>query len=284
MIFSFPRLFGALIVKRTLHKARLCAFSLIVSSAFLPGYSAAASEPALLVVGASWANGNLPLNEDMVGVWGGLNVGLGSYLDLGQALVKDSRLPGYVINEAVAGASTVYHHDCSLAGGTACSSAFWISYDQQFDRALRRVANPFVPGTYNAKFVFIAAGNDCMHSNNYDVPEIETSPCTVADINAYIDRSVALGQRALDLGITPIFSGYPLSSEVILSGPFSWFIDAATWDFMAALYEARLTAELPGAVFLDIWDGFEHIGDGMHPNDKTSRKAAGIIAQYIIEH
>ena len=51
-------------------------------------------EPALLVIGASWANGNLPLNDEMQGVWGGLNVGVGSYLDLGQALIKDPRLPG----------------------------------------------------------------------------------------------------------------------------------------------------------------------------------------------
>jgi len=28
-------------------------------------------EPTLLLVGASWANGNLPLNGNMEGVWGG---------------------------------------------------------------------------------------------------------------------------------------------------------------------------------------------------------------------
>jgi len=130
----------------------------------------------------------------------------------------------------------------------------------------------------------IVSGNDCLHSNNYDVPEVENSPCTVDDINSYIDNMIDLGQKALNVGITPIFIGYPHSSEVDLSlssGGFFWFIDNDTWDFMGELYKARITSELPEAAFLDVWDGFEHRGDGVHQTDKTSRKAAKVIAKFI---
>jgi len=116
------------------------------------------------------------------------------------------------------------------------------------------------------------------------VPEVENSPCTVDDINSYIDNMIDLGQKALNVGITPIFIGYPHSSEVDLSlssGGFFWFIDNDTWDFMGELYKARITSELPEAAFLDVWDGFEHRGDGVHQTDKTSRKAAKVIAKFI---
>lgn len=258
------------------------ALSLLATT--LPGVAAAdqAPEPALLVIGASWANGNLPLDRELNGVWGGLNVGLGSYLDLGNALVKDPRLPGYVINEAEAGGSTIRHRDCTLEGGTVCGPALWISYEEQLERALRRVAVPGVPGAYNAQYVVITPGNDCLHSNNDDVPEVETSPCTLAEVDGYVDRMIDLGQQVMDLGMTPIYVGYPESYEVDLVMPraFFWFIDIPTWDYMAAQYESRVPVELPGAVLID-WGKFEHNGDGIHQSDKTSRKLAAKIADHI---
>ncbi len=240
----------------------------------------------ILVVGASMANGDLPLNDQMQGVWGGLNVGRGSYLDLGKALIKDPRLPGFVINEGVAGASTVAHRDCSLSAGTVCSDVKWISFDQQFDRALSRVRNFAQPGTYNADYVVITHGNDCMHSNNYDVPEVQTTPCTAVEMNEYIDRLIALGRRALSVGITPIYTSYPPASALDFERyrPFYWFIDSGSWQALSELHRLRIESELVGAVYLDVWEGFEHNGDGLHPNSKTARKAAERIAQYVINN
>lgn len=271
-----------------LTKKTLSALGLSAGLMWTAGVQAEQSaSPALLVVGASMANGDLPLQDDMQGVWGGLNVGLGSYLDLGKALIKDARLPGYVINEGVAGASTLAHRDCSLSGGTVCSDVKWISFDQQFDRALRRVTNFAQPGTYNADYVVITHGNDCMHSNNYDVPEVQTTPCTAQEMNEYVDRLIALGQRALDVGITPIYTAYPPSEALDFERPrpFYWFIDQSSWDTLGDLHAMRIQSELSGAVYLNnVWDGFVHNGDGLHPDDKTARKAAEEIAQYIINN
>ncbi len=283
---SYPTLSSRKPKKHSL-LAKATAIAIFASCLSFTAHAEQPLEQPLLIVGASWANGNLPLDDEFNGVWGGLNVGLGSYLDLGQALIKDPRLPGYVINEAIAGASTVGHHDCSLEGGTVCGPAYWISYDTQFERALRRVAVPGFEGVYNAKYTLITPGNDCLHSNNDDIPGVSTSPCTTSEVEAYIDRMIALGQKVLNKGMTPIYIGYPASDEVDLVMPrpgFNWFIDAATWEYMAASYHQRIATELSGAVLLDVWHNFEHNGDGIHPTDKTSRKAAAVIADYIITH
>ena len=50
---------------------------------------------------------------------------------------------------------------------------------------------------------------------------------------------------------------------------------------MNELYTTRIQDELPDAVFLDVWDGFQHNGDGVHQSDKSSRKAAKVIAKFI---
>lgn len=62
-----------------------------------------ALELPLLVIGASWAEGKTPFNNGIAPL-GGTSVGFGSYLSLGQALTRENKLPGYVINEAEAGA------------------------------------------------------------------------------------------------------------------------------------------------------------------------------------
>ncbi|PTQ86783.1 SGNH/GDSL hydrolase family protein [Agitococcus lubricus] len=237
----------------------------------------------LLVIGASYSDGSTPFNDALVAPLGGVSVGLGTYLSLGNALVKNPRLAGYVVNEAQAGATTFDRLACNP--NPSCTSGTWQGYDKQLTKALARVT---IPGTTTttAKFVVITIGNDCLHSDAFGVPQNQSQPCSITEMNNYIDRLIAVGQRILNLGLTPIFDIYP--DYHALNLPFAaqafglnWIIDQHSYNTLRQLHRSRIKAALAQAVVLDMWAGFEHVGDGLHPNDKTSRKAAEKIAKYI---
>src|SRR3990167_7312053 len=80
----------------------------------------------LLVVGASYAEGKTPFNQGIAPL-GGIAVGFGSYLSLGQALTRSAPLPGYVINEGQAGGTTFARSYCA-PGASTCGPATWDSY------------------------------------------------------------------------------------------------------------------------------------------------------------
>jgi hypothetical protein len=58
----------------------------------------------------------------------------------------------------------------------------------------------------------------------------------------------------------------------------AWVIGEADYDTLRDLGRTRIRAELPAAIQLDIWKDFRHSGDGIHPDDATTAKAAKIIA------
>jgi hypothetical protein len=184
--------------------------TILVASLFaltcLQSLNAAASEPAILVIGASMSEAKVPFNDDMKAPLGGISVALGSYLSLGNALVKDPRLPGYVINEAQAGATTFDRSGCNP--GPECVDG-WQGYEKQLQMALARVTIPMVPPIRNARHVVITIANDCLHSDAFGIPQDQTAPCDYAQMNVYIDSLLAVGQQALDAGITPIYDFYP---------------------------------------------------------------------------
>ena len=66
----------------------------------------------LLVIGASYGEGKTPFNNGLAPL-GGISVGFGSYLSVGQALTRAPQLPGYVINEAQGGATTFARSYCA---------------------------------------------------------------------------------------------------------------------------------------------------------------------------
>ena len=74
------------------------------------------SDYPLLVIGASTAQGVTPYNNGIAPL-NGIAVNFGSFLSLGQALTRNHKLPGFVINEAQAGATTFPR--------LACAAAFW---------------------------------------------------------------------------------------------------------------------------------------------------------------
>ncbi|HEC84269.1 MAG: SGNH/GDSL hydrolase family protein [Candidatus Parabeggiatoa sp. nov. 1] len=248
--------------------------------------------PALLVIGASGVSGNTPINDNMDSVLGGVAVNYGSFLALGDALIRIRQLPGFVINEGQAGAGTFDRLGCNP--GPECGPGWWTSFDKQFDRALARVTmydpeNPANILGYNAEYVVIGIPNDCLHSDAFGIPQSETQPCTLEEFNAVIDRLIAVGQRALDLGITPIYNIYPECSQetqdnAIKNWGLSWWIDVEECEGLRYLHRTRIAAELPDALVEDVWRGFTTSADGMHADRKTSMRAARRIARAIKKH
>ena len=247
-------------------------------------------EPALLVIGASDVSGKTPINDNMNAVLGGVAVGYGSFLALGDALIRTPELPGFVINEGQAGAGTFDRVGCN----PECGPGWWTGLDKQFDRALARVTmrdpeNPANILGYNADYILIGGANDCLHSDAFGVPMDETQPCTLDELNIVIDRQIALGQRALNLGITPIYNIHGACSEetainAVESWGLLWWMDVATCNVYRDLHRTRIADELPDALLVDAWRGFTTTSDGLHADSRTSMRAAHRIARAIKQH
>lgn len=252
--------------------------------------AAPASPPAsalpLLVVGASYAEGKTPFNNGIAPL-GGISVGFGSYLSVGQALTRVHTLPGYVINEAQAGATTFARSYCA-PGASTCGPATWDSYATQLQKALARVAQPPNFNTYNAKYVVILTANDCLHADAFGIPQASSQPCTLAQMNQVADRLIAVGNQARAAGLTPVYDVMAKYKQLDLPlfrslYGLAWVIGEADYNTLRQVTSSRIRSEVPGAVVIDIWKDFTHIGDGIHPNPDTARKAAHIIAKELLQ-
>lgn len=244
------------------------------------------SQRPLLIIGASFAEAKTPFNNGIAPL-GGVAVKLGSYLSLGNALVRNKKLSGYVINEAQAGGGTFARLYCP-AGSATCGPAGWDSYQTQLERAIARVATPPTFTTLNAKYVVIVKSNDCLHADAFGVPQSESAPCTRADMNATVDRLIAVGQYAISRGLTPVYDIPPAYEHLDLPlfktrYQLAWVISEGDYNLLRSLHASRIAQELPGAIVLDIWQHFVHGGDGLHPSDATNEDAAGIIAKKLIK-
>jgi hypothetical protein len=242
------------------------------------------SQLPLLVIGGSYSEGKSPFNNGIAPL-GGLSVGFGTYLSLGHALTRNDTLPGFVINEGQAGAGTFARPFCA-PGAPACGLAAWESYQTQFQKALARVAMPPTFTQYNAKYVIVTTSNDCLHADAFGIPQSQSQPCSLAQMNATVDRLVALGHAALAQGITPVYDVHPRYRDLDLPlfrtmFGLAWVIGEADYDTLRELSRTRIRAEVSGAIVVDMWRDFTHIGDGIHPDVKTARKAAQIVASEL---
>lgn len=243
------------------------------------------SQLPLLVIGASYAEGKTPFNNGIAPL-DGISVGLGSYLSLGHALTRNELLPGFLINEAQGGAGTFARPFCA-PGAPSCGPAGWESYQTQLDKALARVAVPPTFTSYNARYVVITMPNDCLHADAFGVPQTMSQPCTPAQMNDSVDRMIALGNYALSKGVTPIYDVYPRYHSLDLPlfrslFGLAWVIGEHDYNQLRDLSRTRLQAELPSAVVLDMWKDFTHLGDGIHPDYATTKRAARLVAQTLI--
>ena len=243
-----------------------------------------ASDRPLLVIGASYSEGKTPFDNGKAPL-GGISVGFGAYLSLGHALTRNEALPGHLINEGQGGATTFARPYCP-PGSPTCGPASWDSYQTQLERALARVALPPTFSTYNAKYVVISTANDCLHADAFGIPQASAQPCTPAQMNAVVDRLIAVGQYALSRGVVPVYDIMPRYQDLDLplfgsTFGLAWVITEADYRTLRDLGRTRIRVELPSAIQLDIWKDFKHAGDGIHPNDATTKKAANAIAQEL---
>lgn len=243
------------------------------------------SQYPLLVIGASYAEAKTPFSNGAAPL-GGIAVGLGSYLSLGNALVRDNRLNGHVINEAQAGATTFGRPFCA-PGAATCGPAGWDSYQTQLERAIARVAIPPSFTALNARYVLIGKPNDCLHADAFGIAQSASQPCLTADMNASIDRLIAIGHYAISRGLTPIYDVAPQYDHLDLPlfktmFGLAWVVSENDYNEYRTLHKNRIQDELPGALMLDMWKNFVHGGDGIHPNDATNRAAAKIVAKKLL--
>lgn len=253
-------------------------------------FATTAPEPAVLVIGASYANGSPPFDDALVAPLGGMAVNFGSYLSVGNALVRNQNLSGFVINEAQSGATTFDRPACTTS---TCGPHGWHGYKTQFRKALARVTVPdrAHPGQvlgYNADHVIISIPNDCLHAEAFGIPPNEATACDLDELDAVVTRLIEVGETALSYGIVPIFEAYPAWRSLdwpLMQALFgvAWTIDESSYAWLRQLQHARVVNELPEAIFLDPWRGFQHIGDGIHPSPMSAMHAARKYAQVIIE-
>ncbi|ABC28402.1 hypothetical protein HCH_01544 [Hahella chejuensis KCTC 2396] len=257
---------------------------LLLATGIFLSASVAATDKPILLIGASYASGDTPLNSDLQGPLAGISVGSGDYVDLGTAL---TRFGVKVKSEAQAGATTFSRISCN----PVCGSARWDSYSTQLQKALLRVAQYDQTGLtgYNADYVIISIGNDCLHSDSFGIEQSQTVLCGNAQMNAVVDRLIAIGRQVLDLGLTPVYPLYPNADDldlplfVSLSG-LAWAMSNDDFNYFGRLYAHRIHDELEGALLVNPWRTFEHRGDGIHPTEDTIMKAARRIMRTIQEH
>lgn len=264
----------------------------VLSLLFLVSPAVQSEQPdnyvALLVIGSSYINGTTRIDDNTISALNGAAVGAGSYLSLGDALIRSRKLNGLVINEGVVGATTqdrvsCLWYDC-LPGGQMPS------YMSQFENALRRIAiyDPvnFTISGYNAKYVVIDMPNDCIHSDAFGVPQASAKPCINQDFIESANRVVDVANKALQLGITPILTLPPKYEDLELSlvqqglGMY-WVIGEYEYNILSETYKTTFESKVPGAIILDVWKHFTHRGDGIHPNRKTVKQAAEKIANIV---
>ncbi|WDE14089.1 SGNH/GDSL hydrolase family protein [Thalassomonas haliotis] len=253
-----------------------------LSSAAWAGHKS--SEAPLLIIGASYANATTPFFSDLQAPLAGTAVNSGTYLSLGNALIRERSLSGHVINEGQAGATSFTRLGCYP--GPECVGPGWDSYDTQFQKALARVSSR---DNVNANYLVIVKGNDCMHPDAFGIKMELTMECTQEQMNASIDNLIAVGKKALEKGITPIYGYTPayenLELEVFRAAlGWPWIIGEESYNNYRDLYRTRLENEMPEAMIVDFWKGFEHMGDGLHPSRKTVTRAAKRIARAIRRH
>ena len=219
------------------------------------GYADPIEGKPILIVGASLGNGIGPKDFPF-------STNFGSYCDIGCALQRKDR---FVLNGAQGGAATE-DYTTTLFGPPISFDG----YQKQFEW-VTGVAFNFVTGEFNADYLLILMTNDCISGAS------SPSPCTLAEVNAFLDIQIDVGQQALDFGIIPVFDIYPAYADMNLQGfldlGIPWVIDEAGWNQMRDLHMTRIAAELPGATQVDMWKDYSHLGDGLHPDVETAEAA-----------
>jgi len=244
---------------------------------------------AIIIIGSSYANGTTRLDDNQLGSLFGLAVASGGYLSLGDALVRDKKLNGLVINEANVGSTTFNRYSCLIYECLPYGQL--IGYHEQFNNALKRTAiyDPSLPGGiagFNAKYLIIDIPNDCIHSDAFGVPQIYTQPCTAEEMYHSAHHVIDVALHAESLGMTVIIPILPRYEDLDLALVkqqlgLLWVVNKPQYNKVRKNYTENLKTALVNSKIIDLWGKFQHRGDGIHPNRKTVTNAAQRISTMI---
>ena len=226
--------------------------------------------------------------------------GFGGFLLPGQDI--ETSFPGYIdlcdgmqrknmkiLNAGQAGSAT-FTYTSSLFGPipfpgygdqltTLLGWATVVSVDEFFDPIGVEV---------NLDAIVTTLPSDCMHSLIGDI----TTPCTTADYHVVAQNLVDHGNDICDAGVKPIFDKYMPYDQIdwsvfTLQFGAAFVISESGWDEMKDIVSTRLDAEVTcGAVQLDLWGSIQNgnydtIGDGLHPDESSMKRAAKAVKQAI---
>jgi len=263
---------------------------------FLQSYNSIAavrgSTDALIIIGSSYSNGTTRIDDNQLGSLAGLAVGSGAYLSLGDALVRERSLNGLVINEGNVGNTTFDRYSCLTYECLPFGKL--LGYKSQLENALKRTAiydlnEPGLIIEHNTRFLVIGIPNDCVHSDAFGIPQIDTLPCELDEINEIADNIIKISRYAetFDIhSIIPILPKYEsLDLDLVRLGlGLQWVANEYQYNNIRDTLKFRLKKELKNATIVDIWKNFTHRGDGIHPDRKTVKKAARRISRIIRRH
>lgn len=241
----------------------------------------------ILMIGTSYFDGKTRIDDNGYAALGGISVGNGSYLSLGNALIRNKELNGFIINEANVGSTTFERYSC--LHNTCYKKGKILGYTEQFNNILKRVAVPNSQNIYNAKYLIIGFPNDCIHSDAFGIPQLETQLCDKNSFKKTVDNITEIIERANNIGLTiiiPIPPKYKNLDLKIVQKQLNmvWVIDKKNYNEYVQFYLNKILAKTPYVNFLNIWKNFEHRGDGIHPNKNTVEYASKKIVKFIKNH
>jgi len=267
---------------------------MLIFLAFTVGAHAYGLDRPIVVIGGSFENGQTPCVIRKINAVNCLSVNFGDYLSLGQALANSSLSNGKVLVEAIGGATTFDRSGYTIPTEQKADVGWELEgYTRQLHRALLSVTNPFT-FELSARYVVIGIANDCLHSNAFETAPSDSTNCSPAELNEAVDRYVTVGQAASEAGLIPVFLEYPPLADLGENNGIDWAvaqvangflftIDDSSYQALSAAHAIRVAAEVPGALVIDAWQRFRHIGDGLHPTEITSKRAARAVLLAILK-
>lgn len=167
----------------------------------------------------------------------------------------------------------IVYRESAEGGATTDGSHGFLSVQEQAERLVEHTT-AWVDGTH-MKIAVIFRFNDCVHS--------VAGLCNREDVlNRPVANTIAAIQYLQSQGVkvvVPYLLDYDDMDLPLVEEVFSQIVPGfkVATEEQYLLYKETFEAEiekLPGVVMLDLWSGMTHIGDGLHPDHRSKKRAA----------
>lgn len=138
------------------------------------------------------------------------------------------------------------------------------------------------PDGTHMKVAVIFQFNDCLHNlaGLCDIQRVLAEPVANS-----IDTIEYLQSNGIKVFVTNLIDYHELDLpllEEVFSEVVPGFTSAteSQYNLYKHTYESEISA-LPGVTMIDVWDGMQHIGDGLHPDHRSRQKASRRLHKQI---